>query len=161
HAFFSPYALLVALVAKITNVDAIRALQYVAYFNLVLLFTTYYLFCKSIFKNEVVATTGLIFILFLWGRNPFLWSGFYHIYGLGNVLPYPSTFALSLAFLVLYLLSNNPGKKTYVKSAVMVMLSSVVFITHPTTAIFLFAIIVAYNFCFNDYSIKQTIITSS
>ena len=43
----------------------------------------------------------LLFLLFLWGSDPWTFSGFFHLRSLSLVLPYPSTFATALALAAL------------------------------------------------------------
>jgi hypothetical protein len=163
HAFFSPYSLLVAMFSRITYQNSIQSLEYFAFFNLLFFLISFYLFCKNIFgeNHNSIATLSLILILFFWGKNPFVWSGFYHFMGLHWILPYPSTFALSLSFLILSIVAKKSLQKYYLNSLVVIILSAVVFITHPPTGIFLSIGIIVMNFSFNSYSIKQCIIKSS
>jgi hypothetical protein len=163
HAFFSPYSICVAIFSIITKLNSIQSLECFAFFNLVFFLIAFYLFCLAIFKenHNITATLGLVFILFFWGREPFAWSGFYDILMLHNDLPYPSTFAISLAFLILSMIAKDQVQKHYYKTLIIIILSAIVFITHPTTAIFLFVGIIALNFTFNNYSLKQCIIKSA
>lgn len=162
NAFFSPYSLLVAIFSRITHLNSIQSLECFAVFNLVFLLLSFYLFCKNVFRegHQFVATLSLLFILFFWGKEPYFWSGFYHVLVLNYVLPYPSTFSISLSFLILSIVAKNQTPK-HINTFVVMLLSTVVFITHPTTGMFLYIAIIALNFSFNDYSIKQCIIKSS
>ena len=160
---FSPYAFIVAVFSRLTTFTSIQALQCFGLFNLVFFLVAFYLFCKSVFKenHNLVATISVLLILFFWGKNPFSWSGFYNFMNLHFFLPYPSTFAMSLSFLILALVASNQDRKHYFKIIMAIILSAIVYITHPTTAMFLYIAIIAFNFSFNDYSIKQTIIKSA
>jgi len=163
HAFYSPYTFLVAVFSKITHLNSIVSLQCFALFNLVFFLLAFYLFCKSIFKvkHQAIATFGLLFVLFFWGLDPSMWSGFYHIMVLNYVLPYPSTFAISLSFLILSMVAA--GQKQMVKPAqtvLLIFLNAIVFITHPMTAVFLYTAIVVMTFTFNNYSVKQCFVRS-
>ena len=106
HPLISPYSVLVAIFSKITNLNPILALTYFAFFNLIFFLFSFHKFCVSVFrgKSGLVSTISLLLILFFFGKNPLLWSGFYHILTLNYVLPYPSTFAMSLTFLILSLI---------------------------------------------------------
>lgn len=150
HAFYSPYSLLVAVFSRSTGFDSISSLTWFAYFNLFLFIYAYYKFCKSIFRENyrVIATLCLFFILFFYGEKPFQWSGFYHIRVLNYVLPYPSTFAISLSFLILAIIAKGEAYINYLNTIIIIILSSIVFITHPTTAIFLFIGITSLNLSF-------------
>lgn len=138
HAFFSPYTLIVALFAKITGLNSIKALQYFAFFNLLFFIGALYFFCIKLFKQHAHLIVGgaLVFILLFWGSSPFLWSGFYHLFILNYILPYPSTFAMCLSLLTLGILA---GKKPALdlRTALIILLVAIVFLTHPYTGIFL------------------------
>lgn len=162
HAFFSPYSVLVAVFARITNLSSIEVLKYFAFFNFIFFLVTFYWFCKNLFKEKYnsIATIGLFLILILWGSNPPLWSGFYHLYTLHYVLPYPSTFAISISFAVFSLLLKNKVKYKVI-SVLIILLSAIVLLTHPTTAIFLFVGIVTINLILFNNSLIQAITKSA
>lgn len=163
HAFFSPYSLLVAIFSRITNLNSILALQFFAFFNLIFFLLSFYWFCKYVFKENhtLVAALSLLLILFFWGIDPICWSGFYHIMVLHAVLSYPSTFTISLVFLILTIIIKDNVQQSYLNSIIIIILNAVVFITHPYTALFLYSGIIALNFSFNNYSIKLCMVKSS
>jgi hypothetical protein len=158
HAFFSPYSVLVACFSKITSLNSIDSLAYFAFFNLFLFLYSFYYFSKCVFKKNylLISSVALILILIFWGKSPFNWSGFIHVFGLHYVLPYPSTFALSLSLLSLGIVSKNNNRN----NLIVILLCSIVLISHPTTAITLFIGIITLTFSFNNYSIKQCFIKS-
>ncbi|NII27266.1 hypothetical protein HB364_19410 [Pseudoflavitalea sp. X16] len=163
HAFFSPYALLVAAFAKIAHLNAIQALNYAAFFNLLFFLFAFYRFCAALFgkKRNGVATLSLLLMLFLWGKHPFGWSGFYHFIVLHYVLPYPSTFAMALTFLILSFMAKEQHPVWYNrKTPLIILLNAIVFLTHPNTANILFIAILAMNFCWSHYSFKYAILRS-
>ena len=164
HAFFSPYSLMVATVSRITGLNPVLTLQYVfSFINLVLFIAGFYFFCKQVFKEntQLVAATGLLFILFFWGKDPFTWSGFYHIIVLTAVLSYPSTFAMSLSFFVLGMVAKNPfDKYASSKNLLTILLITIVLLSHPTTGIQLFIGIAALYFTISNFSLKQTLLRS-
>ena len=159
HAFFSPYAVLVAAFSIVTGFDSIASLACFAVFNLILFLYSLYFFSKSFFqkKQGLIASLILIFTLIFWGTSPLSWSGFYHIFFLNYVLPYPSTFALSLTLFVLGFVS----KKNYTYYPIIILFSTMVLITHPPTAATLFVGTFSLCLCLNNYSLKQCIIKSS
>lgn len=163
HVFFSPYSIIVSLFSAITSLSPIESLEFFAFFNLILFLLTFYLFCKFLFKENynLIATISLIFTLFFWGHDPYRWSGFYHFTTLHYVLPYPSTFAMALVFLIMFLILKDKEQKNYYSLTAIIVLTSVVTITHPATTITLHIAIVAAYFVFNNYSIKKCIIKSS
>lgn len=158
HAFFSPYSVLVASFSKITGLNSIHSLAWFSFFNLIFFITSFYYFSKRIFKKNyiTIASTSLVLIMLFWGESPFVWSGFSHIFTLHYVLPYPSTFALSLTLLSLGIVSKNNKRD----SLIVIFFSSIVFISHPTTAITLYIGIITLTFSSNDYSIKRCFIKS-
>jgi len=158
HAFYSPYSLLVASFASLTHFNTIRVLEIFAYFNLAFFLVSFYLFTKSIFKEhrQLLACAGLVLMLLFWGADPPGWSGFYHLIVLKDVLPYPSTFAMSLAFFVLSILSRKPSLNFF-KTVFVIILSSVILISHPTTFVFLFLSTIALYRSFHSLSIPVTL----
>ena len=158
HAFFSPYSFVVGFFSKVSGFNSIDSLAYFAFFNLIFFLYSLYVFSKSIFpkKYNLIASLALIFIMFFWGKSPFVWSGFYHIFVLHYVLAYPSTFAVSLMLLTLGLVSKNKIKYYLV----VIFCNAIVLISHPPTAVILFISICTMCFCFNDYSLKRGIIKS-
>lgn len=162
HAFFSPYSLSVAIFSKITSLNSIQSLEVFAILNLIFFLFAFYFFIKNIVNDnyQKVVTISLIFTLLFWGFNPFGWSGFYHIFTLNYVLPYPSTFTMGLTLLTLGIVAKNHKKHKVLNILAVIVFSSVVLITHPTTAITLFVGIVSLNFVLNGYSIQQCILKS-
>ena len=158
HAFYSPYSLLVASFAAITHIDTIHALEIFAYFNLAFLLVSFYFFTKSIFRehHQLLACASLVLMLLFWGADPPGWSGFYHLIILKDVLPYPSTFAMSLSFFVLSLLSKTQSLNVS-QSILVILLSSVILISHPTTFVFLFLGTLALYRSFHSLSVQVTL----
>lgn len=160
HPFFSPYSILVAIFSKITHFDAIKSLEFFAFFNLVFFLFSFFYFCKSIFKENYtqIATLGLFFVLVFWGNNPIQWSGFLHFFVLNNVLPYPSTFAISLVLLILSITVKNIKKNVFnLYTLLNIIFSVIVFISHPTTAILLFVALSTLNFVFTEFSLLKSL----
>jgi hypothetical protein len=158
HAFYSPYSLLVASLASLTHIDAIHALEILAYFNLAFFLYSFYLFTKSIFKehHQLLGCASLVLMLLFWGKDPPGWSGFYNLIVLKDVLPYPSTFAMCLSFVILTILSAKPYLNSF-QIFLVTVLSSVVLISHPTTFVFLFVTVIALYRSFHSLSIQATI----
>ena len=161
HAFFSPYSVLVATVARVFDLGAIEALSLFAYLNLLFLLTCFFFFIKKVVRDhhQLTASISLVLVLFLWGQHPPNYSGFFHFYTLHYVLPYPSTFAMGVSLLVLCLLTKeHPGP---LRLILVTLLSAVVFISHPTTAVFLFIAMAALWFVFYRKHVKALILTLS
>jgi hypothetical protein len=158
HAFYSPYSLLVASFAALTHINTIRALEIFAYFNLAFFLFSFYLFTKSIFKDhhQLLACVALVLMLLFWGADPPGWSGFYHLIVLKDVLPYPATFATSLSLFVLSILLGRPSLNFF-QGVFVIILSSVILISHPTTFVFLFLSTIALYRSFHSLSIQATL----
>lgn len=145
HSFYSPYSLLLALLARLFSLTEVNALAGAAIVNLILLLIFFWYFLKEYFhKNSYgIAFYSLLMILFLWGAQPWYWSGFFHLGALGYVLPYPSTFAMVLTFcsMTMFLKFFKYGNKVH--WMITVFLLAMVLLIHPNTALAL----LIYLFC--------------
>jgi hypothetical protein len=146
HAFFSPYALLVGVVGRLLGLSSIEALALFGAINLLLLTFGLTRFASTIDRanSSGISFYALLFAMFLWGQEAWLFSGFYNAKIFNSVLPYPSTFALAMSFFVVSLQANEDAKLDILKLMVQVMLSALVLLTHPLTAIFLWVSLFAY-----------------
>lgn len=162
HAFYSPYSVLVALCARFFGADPVQALTAFACVNLFLFVLCFYLFCKSLFPkhHQPVAALGLLFVLLFWDSRPPFWSGFYHLPGFHYVLPYPSTLAMSLSLFVLSVLIRR-GERRPLVFALLVLLTAVTFIIHPTTAVFLFLAMAGLHLGYFELSFLQATVKSA
>src|SRR5262245_48798515 len=141
HAFYSPYSLAVALLARAFDMTPVNALTCAGLFNLVGLLIALPLFIHVLFESTdhySIAFYSLLLLLLLSGTNTWLWSGFFHIQALAYDLPYPSTFALvltlvSIVSLLALVKSGRPGWLL-----VLLPTMAVVLLTHPTTALVMF-----------------------
>lgn len=163
HAFFSPYTVLIAIISITTGLDPISSLTYFGFINLTLILFSLYRFIKSIFPsdNQTIATISLLFMLFFWGAQPASWSGFYHILTYKYILSYPSAFAFGLSLLSLSIIQDTNHSLTINKKIVVIILSTVVFITHPLTALFLFVGIISSIWILHQNSLIHTGIKSA
>lgn len=98
HAFFTPYALVLGWVSRLTGWDAISTLALAGLVNLLLFLYSLRAFVSALL-NSAAAFYTLLLLLLLWGISPWYYSGFFHLGALGFVLPYPSTFATALVLL--------------------------------------------------------------
>ena len=139
HAFYSPYAVIVALLVRTLHLDAVTALSIMGLFNLGLLFLGLRLFVFSIVPKHRSATAfyALLLSLFCWGSRPWFWSGFFHIGVLGYVLPYPSTFAAALALIALGVNFLRIETKRQIWLVPIFLMVVTVLISHPATFLFL------------------------
>jgi hypothetical protein len=143
HAFFTPYHLAVAIVARFTGLGAISALAVAGTLNLLLLLLGIYRFAVDVLRDRAAAPIMLVLMLLLWGFPPFIFSGFISGALLGLVLPYPSTLATAVTLIGMALEarwvneshgkpSNGPG--ILCKILVLAGLQAMVVLTHPVTA---------------------------
>jgi hypothetical protein len=140
HAYFSPYLLAVALAARATGVSAISALATAGLVNLILLVLAFRRFLVRLLPQGEAATPyALLFMFFLWGKDPWMWSGLLHIAMLGYDVSYPSTFAVAAMFLSLSLLLDALDRGRSLAFIGVAFLLALCVITHPPTAVVLIA----------------------
>jgi hypothetical protein len=140
HAYFSPYLLAVALAARTTGVSAISALATAGLVNLVLLVLALRrLLVRLLPEGEAAAPYAFLFMLVLWGKDPWMWSGVLHLGMLGYNVSYPSTFAAAGMFLSLSLLLDALDRAHSQAFIGVAFLLALCIITHPPTAVVLVA----------------------
>jgi hypothetical protein len=139
HAYVSPYALAIGLAARATGASATSALAAAGLVNIVLLVLALRRFLVRLPRGEAAAPYALLFIVFLWGKDAWIWSGFLHIGMLGYTAPYPSTFAAAAMFLCFSLLFDALDRAQPLAFGGIAVLVALCVITHPPTALVLFA----------------------
>jgi hypothetical protein len=145
HAFFSPYALVLGVFSRVTGVSAVTVLGLAGIANLALLLAVLPRFVR-LFTNEALAPfLALLFTLFLWGRHPLVYSGFFHFDVIGLVLPYPSTFATAVTLWAAVVWAEHLERPRPWHIAVVASSAAVVLLTHPVVAFFLVALLVALS----------------
>ncbi len=139
HAFYSPYALAVAILVRWLNLDVITALSVMGLINLVLFFLGLRLFIFSIAPKHGNATAfyALLLTLCWWGNTPWRYSGFFHFDVLGFILPYPSTCAAALTLIALGLNRLRIEGKRRILLVPLFLIAVTVLISHPLTFLFL------------------------
>lgn len=145
HAFVNPYTIAVGAFAKFFSIDAISALSFFGIFNFCLLAFGFRQFVCSLVAAEQwsrSATNQLVFysalfVLFLWGSNPWQYSGFFNYKILFTNLPYPSTFVAGLSLWALAFNANHQGKDKKYYLVGLIFLTAIALLTHPLTAQFL------------------------
>jgi hypothetical protein len=147
HPFSNPYALLVALATRLTGASAVTGLATAGIVNLVMLLVALRLFVRRFAPTaaDAVAFYLLLFMLLLWGLEPWDYSGFYHIHVIFHSLPYPSSFAFWLSLLLLALNEKRIADGAPILLLVIVPTSAVVLLTHPPTFLFLATGVVAMS----------------
>lgn len=143
HIDFSPYSLVVALGSRILKISPVTALAVAGLLNLCLFLLALPLFVRVFTSRATASTTVLLLTLFLWGWHPWTYSGFFHLNVLGAVLPYPSTFATALSFVVIAMFSSYVASGRRVLLGGIFFLVAVVVVSHLIVAFFLCSVLVA------------------
>lgn len=143
-AFHSPYLLALGLVARGTGGHPVDVLVAQGVVNLVLLGAALYAFVAAWVGRPAAAFYALLGVLFLWGRDPWSFSGFFHLRSLSYVLPYPSTFAAAVALGTLAAVARLSGRpEAWVPLAL--VSGALLFTVHPVTALFLWVGLCAWS----------------
>ncbi|MGH9023994.1 MAG: hypothetical protein ACRDV9_12990, partial [Acidimicrobiia bacterium] len=103
HSFFSPYALAVGIVARLTPLSAADALALAGPANVALLLFALFAFVRRFSARPGAPLLALAFSLLLWGPDPWFYSSFLHLRALPYVAAYPATFTKAIALLALVL----------------------------------------------------------
>ncbi|WP_246258954.1 hypothetical protein [Streptomyces typhae] len=96
--YYSPWTVLLGLLAKATGLGAFAVLRCAALAGLALLLTGVAHFVRTLTRRRTAVPLAVLCVLFLWGPAVFEWSGFLGLGSLALTVSYPSTFALGLAF---------------------------------------------------------------
>lgn len=136
-AFTSPYAVALGLAARLTGAHPVDLVAFQALVNLLLLACALYAFVATWTRRPAAAAYALLFVLFLWGHDPWSFSGVFHLRSLAYVLPYPSTFSAAVAFGTLAAFTRTAGRPRLWLPLVTAA-GALLFAVHPVTAMFLF-----------------------
>lgn len=139
HAFISPYHWIAALLAKYSGLGAINTLSLLGILNFCLFIFALKVFIQG-FELRVPRFTcfyALLFILFLWGHEPWGFSGFFHFELIADILPYPSTFTTALSLIGLGLGFQLLRSESIIRYLLLILISTLVLLSHPLTFIFL------------------------
>jgi alpha-1,6-mannosyltransferase len=139
YAFLSPYAWVLGVAARLSQLRPMEILILQGFVNLALLLAALYAFVATWLGRRAAAVYALLFLLLLWGRDPWVFSSVFHLRSLVFVFPYPSTLAAAVA---LGSLAAAPralasGGKAWAALAVPVL--AILWIVHPINAVFLCA----------------------
>jgi hypothetical protein len=156
HTFLNPYAFVVALTALLLDIDAITALSIFGVINFCVFCIGLYAFTSSLCKEykQILAFYSLLLILFLWGGQPWPYSGFFNYQIFLFNLPYPSTLVGGISLLTLGLTANKQTDFSLLQWISLILVTSLCLLTHPLTAQFLVIGLVAQAFfaCVNTIS---------
>jgi hypothetical protein len=141
HTFLNPYTFFVALTALALGLNSITALSIFGVLNFCLFCWGLKVFISSLCADKAdvqkVSFYALLFILFLWGGQPWPYSGFFNFQIFLFNLPYPSTFIGALSLLTLGLIGRTQTKLRLDHWLMLVLVTSLSLLTHPLTAQFL------------------------
>ncbi|WP_225822954.1 hypothetical protein [Streptomyces naphthomycinicus] len=96
--YYSPWMLVLGVVAKLTGLSVFVVLRLAALAGLGLLVTGVRRYVRTLSAHRAAPALALLGLLFLWGPRLFAWSGFLGLNSLALTVSYPSVFALGLTF---------------------------------------------------------------
>nr|WP_193433678.1 hypothetical protein [Streptomyces fodineus] len=96
--YYSPWMLLLGVVAKVTGLSVFVVLRGAALVALTLLVTGVWRYVRTLSAHRAAPALALLSLVFLWGPVLFNWSGFLGLNSLALTVSYPSVFALGLTF---------------------------------------------------------------
>lgn len=96
--YYSPWTLLLGVVARTSGLSVFVVLRLGALAGLGLLVTGAGRYARTLSAHRAAPALALLCLLFLWGTDPFAWSGFLALNSLALTVAYPSVLALGLAF---------------------------------------------------------------
>jgi hypothetical protein len=132
---YTPYTVALAGVGRLTGWSSVTVLQLAAMANLVVLLAGFEVFVSALTGRRRVAFWALLATLFLWGIDPWRWSGFFSLNSIGFGLPYPSTLATGVAFFVGWALLRYAEQGSIPWLGVVVPGFVFVALVHPFTAV--------------------------
>jgi len=147
HQFYSPYALAVAAFSVVGRLSPVSALTVVAFVNLALLLLALAAFSTVCAPANPGAARFylLLFHLIFWGPGAWQYSGCFNLASLGEVLPYPSTFATAIALFGIWIFVRSQrtgGRYWYI---VVWSLALIIVLVHPVAFIFLAIGLLAFS----------------
>ena len=140
--YYSPYALLAALIVRAGGTAPATVLGIFGVLNVVLLLAAFRTLVGRLGGSAAAATTGFVALLLLWGFRSPGWSGFFDIRSLAETLPYPSTVAFALMLLLWerllrYRRSASAGRGLAFTGPLVAigLLAAAILLVHPFTAV--------------------------
>ncbi|MGW4734872.1 hypothetical protein ACWEQC_37920 [Streptomyces shenzhenensis] len=96
--YYSPWMLVLGIVAKATGLSVFVVLRIGALAGLALLVTGVWRYVRTLSGHPAAPALAVLSLLFLWGPLLLNWSGFLGLNSLALTVSYPSVFALGLSF---------------------------------------------------------------
>ncbi|WP_199549312.1 hypothetical protein [Streptomyces sp. N35] len=134
-AYYSPYALLQGLFAKVTGLAGWQVVKLSGPVNLLVLLTGLGRFMRALTPNRWAPLLALACMVLLWGTKMAWWSGYLGLMSMTGHLPFPSTFAIGLTFWAWALtarLARNGG--SLFSYAGLGALCGLILLVHPVSA---------------------------
>lgn len=126
--YFTPYHVLAAIFARVTNLSATETMNLFGLFNVILLFAGVYLFTKQYYGY--FTNFSLLFILLLWRYN-WGFSGEYGFRILPQIAAFHSTFSLGMMSIAFYLAL----KPSWIKILFVSFLSAIAILSQPIISV--------------------------
>jgi hypothetical protein len=134
--YYSPYPLLLGLLARVTGLSAVTMLAIAGPLIVVLLLWGLRAFVRTLSDRPLAPVLALVFVLVLWGFRPRVWSGFFSLWALPFVTAFPSTLALALTLLFWAGLSRTlDGPVRWLRYLGLGVLGALVALIHPFTMV--------------------------
>ncbi|WP_373308881.1 hypothetical protein [Streptomyces minutiscleroticus] len=96
--YYSPWTVLLGGLARISGLSVFVVLRGAALVALTLLATGIVRYVRTLGGRRAAPALAVLCVLFLWGTERFMWSGFPGLHSLALGAAYPSALALGLAF---------------------------------------------------------------
>jgi len=139
YEMYSPYLLLLALLARVLSIHPITVLSLFAVLNLAFWFYAMWFFVSRITTSKDTPFYAILFTLVMWGPDAWMWSGFLHLKAIGNVIPYPSAFSIACTLVTWGWAITITGSKRWIKTFSMALISGIVLLSNPQTGMGLVA----------------------
>ncbi|WP_375733594.1 hypothetical protein [Polymorphospora lycopeni] len=133
--YFTPYPLLLAVIAKVTGLGPATVVSAAAPVNLALLLYGLWRFVRVFTANRWAPVLALLFVPLLWGPAVPQWGGFPALRGLVLILPYPSTLAFGLMLLCWVAVAGALRTPSWSRWLGAGLLGGLVILIHPFTAV--------------------------
>ncbi|WP_436850158.1 hypothetical protein [Streptomyces monashensis] len=136
--YYSPWMLVLGLVAKVTGLSVFVVLRIAAVVGLGLLVTGVWRYVRTLSAHRAAPALALLSLVLLWGPELFNWSGFVGLNSLALTVSYPSVFAIGLTFhfwawLTRALRASEPV--TWARWAALGLLWAVILLSHQFTGV--------------------------
>lgn len=96
--YYSPYAVAQGVFARLTGLGGWEVLRLAGPLNLLVLLTGLGRFVRVLTPRPWAPVLALTAMVLLWGVERAWWSGYLNLMSMTGTLPYPSAFAIGLAF---------------------------------------------------------------